>query len=269
MTPQEILALSDLNLAEAAREMARWHLDSEIQERGELLCVAGPDPFPAGYANAALALGSRPPRDPHGLVAAARDFFASRGRGFTFWLRTHLDAELARACAGAGLRAFSDSPGMLLEAALPDAPAPPGARVALVEDVAGMRDLASVSARAYASIGLPPAVCARQFEQPERLLAPHLLAVVAYSGGAAQSAALAILSHGIAGLYWVGTAPEGRKRGLGEACTRLAGNAAFARGARALVLQASRDGEPIYRRMGYREITRYTWWLQPPPRAGA
>jgi ribosomal protein S18 acetylase RimI-like enzyme len=265
MTPAEILALSDLNLAEATREMARWHLDSEIEERGELLCVAGPDPFPAGYANAALALGPKPPRDPRGLVEGARAFFAGRRRGFTFWTRAHLDAELAQACAGAGLRALSDSPGMWLAAALPDAPAPPGTRVALVDDVAGMRDFASVCARAYASVGLPPAVCARQLAQPEHLLAPHVLAVVGYGGGEAQSAALALLSHGIAGLYWVGTVPEGRKRGLGEACTRLVGNAAFARGARALVLQASRDGEPIYRRMGYREITRYAWWMQPPP----
>jgi len=27
------------------------------------------------------------------------------------------------------------------------------------------------------------------------------------------------------------------------------------------VLQASRQGEPVYRRMGYREITRYAWYV--------
>ena len=73
-----------------------------------------------------------------------------------------------------------------------------------------------------------------------------------------------VLSHGIAGIYWVGITPEARKRGLAEACTRWVGNAAFERGARCVVLQASPQGEPIYRRMGYREICRYGWWVRLP-----
>ena len=49
MQEREILTLSDLNLAEAAREMARWHKDYRIEESDDLLLVAGADPFPAGY----------------------------------------------------------------------------------------------------------------------------------------------------------------------------------------------------------------------------
>ena len=66
-------------------------------------------------------------------------------------------------------------------------------------------------------------------------------------------------------LAWVVTLPEYRGRGLGEACTRLVGNRAFELGARCVVLQASSQGEPIYRRMGYREITRYRWHAKGPP----
>jgi ribosomal protein S18 acetylase RimI-like enzyme len=264
MDSREALVLSDCNLAEATREMARWHRSAELWETGDGLFAAGADAFPVGYANAAMALGPDAPADPHALLAEADAFFSARGRGYTLWTRGHLDADLAAAAESAGLRPFSTAPGMLLEAPLSDAPLPDGASLAPVGDAAGVRDFASVSARAYAPLGMPSEVCARIFSMPERLLRPHVLSVVAYLDGAPVSAAQAILSHGVAGIYWVGSAPEARKRGLGEACTRQVGNAAFERGARCVVLQASQQGEPIYRRMGYREITRYAWWLRLP-----
>lgn len=262
MNPAEALELSDCNLAEATREMARWHPDSELWETGDLLCAAGPDPFPVGYGNAAMPLGPEAQPDPEALCARAHDFFGARGRGFTLWTRAHLDAELERAAEAAGLRPLARMPGMLLEAPSPDATPPVGARLTLVRDTAGLRDFASVSARAYAPMGLPAEVCLRIFSRPERALRPHVLSAVAYLDDQPVSAAQAILSHGIAGIYWVGSAPEARRRGLGEACTRLVGNATFERGARCVVLQASQQGEPIYRRMGYREITRYAWWVR-------
>jgi ribosomal protein S18 acetylase RimI-like enzyme len=264
MDSREALVLADCNLAEATREMARWHHSAELWETGDALYVAGVDAFPAGYGNAAMALGPDAPADAGALLAEADAFFAARGRGFTLWTRAHLDADLAAAAGAAGLRPLASMPGMLLEAPLADAPPPEGARLALARDAAGVRDFASVSARAYAPLGMPSEVCGHIFSMPERLLRPHVLSVVAYLDGAPVSAAQAILSHGVAGIYWVGSTPEARKRGLGEACTRLVGNAAFERGARCVVLQASQQGEPIYRRMGYREITRYAWWLRLP-----
>ncbi len=101
---------------------------------------------------------------------------------------------------------------------------------------------------------------AHTFEFAERIVRPHVISVVAYVKDEPVSAAMAILSHGIAGIYWVGTVESGRRRGLGQACTRAVGNAAFERGARFISLQASTQGEPIYRSMGYREVTRYAWY---------
>jgi predicted GNAT family acetyltransferase len=62
--------------------------------------------------------------------------------------------------------------------------------------------------------------------------------------------------------------PDARGKGLAELCTRAVGNLAFDLGARVVVLQASVMGEPVYRRMGYREVTRYPYYLQLPPSAG-
>ncbi len=73
---------------------------------------------------------------------------------------------------------------------------------------------------------------------------------------------MVILTHGVGGIYWVGTTPAVRGKGLAELVTRAVGNVAFDMGARAVVLQASPMGDPIYRRMGYREVTRYPYYVQ-------
>lgn len=96
------------------------------------------------------------------------------------------------------------------------------------------------------------------------LVQPHVAAFVARLDGVPVAAAMTLVTHGVAGIYWVGTTPEARGRGLAEACTRLATNAGFDLGAQVAALQASVMGEPIYLRMGYREITRYPWYVLMP-----
>jgi ribosomal protein S18 acetylase RimI-like enzyme len=76
---------------------------------------------------------------------------------------------------------------------------------------------------------------------------------------------MTVVTHGVAGIYWVGTIPAARGRGLAELCTRAAGNAGFDLGGRIAALQASPMGEPVYKRMGYFEVTRYPYLVQIPP----
>ncbi len=267
MDSTEELTLADLNLAEAAREMVRWHLDYRIDEREDLLLLAGSDSFPIGYSNCAMAIGPRVVANPERMIAAADEFFAGIGRGYTFWIRQHLDAPLEQRLQEVGQTPFSDSPGMLLDTPNPDRPLGAGLRVAQAVDLESASQLAAIEAGGYATMGMPPEFTLQIFSMPERLLNPHTIVVLGYAEGQPMAAAIAILSNGIAGIYWVATLPEARGRGLGEACTRLAGNRALEMGARCVVLQASTQGEPIYRRMGYREITRYRWYAKGPPSA--
>jgi hypothetical protein len=75
------------------------------------------------------------------------------------------------------------------------------------------------------------------------------------------------LSHSIAGVYFVGTVERARGSGLGDAVTRAVTNRAFEAGARAVTLQASVMGEPIYLKMGYQTIYHYTTFARFEPAA--
>ncbi len=211
-----------------------------------------------------MALGPRAPESAESLVAQADAFFGKLGRGYTIWVRDHLDADLEAHLQKAALSPLSDTPGMVLDAPVPDRSLAAGLRVVQVEDLDAVRALGAVEAAGYATIGMPAAITECIFARPERLINPHTAIVMGYLEEKPVAAAIAILSNGIAGLYWVVTLPEARGRGLGEACTRLASNRAFELGARCVILQASVQGEPIYLRMGYREITRYRWYVKGP-----
>jgi ribosomal protein S18 acetylase RimI-like enzyme len=62
------------------------------------------------------------------------------------------------------------------------------------------------------------------------------------------------ISHGVAGIYWVGVAKPCRGRGIGAALTVAALLAGRERGLRIGTLQASSMGEPVYRGIGFETV---------------
>ncbi len=76
---------------------------------------------------------------------------------------------------------------------------------------------------------------------------------------------MTIVSHGVAGIYWVGSLERARGKGLGEATTAAATNAGFELGADLASLQASPMGKPIYERMGYETLFDYRLYMSAPP----
>jgi ribosomal protein S18 acetylase RimI-like enzyme len=152
---------------------------------------------------------------------------------------------------------------MVIEDTLGDTSLSAGVRLQQVTTESMADDFAEVAARSFTTLGLPEDVGRSVFRDPCALLVPHLYPVVAYLDDKPASCAVALLSHGIGGIYYVGTIEAARGMGLAEHCTRAAGNAAFKLGARCVVLQASVYGEPVYKRMGYKEFTRYPWFICP------
>jgi GNAT superfamily N-acetyltransferase len=84
-----------------------------------------------------------------------------------------------------------------------------------------------------------------------------------YVGGKPAATSVRIRTGGVAGIYFVSTLPEFRRRGFGEAMTWRAISDGRAAGCKLSYLQASKMGRPIYERMGFRVIEEYTEWRKP------
>jgi GNAT superfamily N-acetyltransferase len=66
------------------------------------------------------------------------------------------------------------------------------------------------------------------------------------------------------GIYDMGVVPQARRRGYGRALTLAALACARARGCTSVTLNATGDGEPVYRNVGFESLgLGMTWWLFP------
>jgi len=253
MRIEEQIELCDLNFAEANRELAR-RAGGAVHDEGGLLLYAGAHDLPV-LVNAAFCTGGTLPADE--VLARADAFFGPRRRGYTVLVREHADRALRDAVAAAGLVPFGEPPAMVLATRLADARPPVGVELRLVASDDDAAAFGRVMGLAYATYGMPEECGPALVGRLQVLRAPHVASFVAESEAGVVAGAMVIVTHGVAGVYWVGTTPDARGRGLAELCTRAATNAGFDLGARIAALQASVMGEPIYRRMGYVTVTRY------------
>ena len=91
------------------------------------------------------------------------------------------------------------------------------------------------------------------------LLAPETRIAVAYLDGSPIATATAHSCHGITLVEGVAVMPEARGRGAAAAVTAAATSAFRDHSA---VLLASDDGQPVYERLGYLRLERWTVWLR-------
>ena len=107
--------------------------------------------------------------------------------------------------------------------------------------------------------------CALGFENPaiESVMSSDLVDhplsrwFTGYVNGQPVATSLLFQTGRMAGIYNVATLKEFRRRGIGEAMTWAAVNAGRANGSEYACLQPSALGEPIYKRMGFKTISRY------------
>jgi len=176
------------------------------------------------------------------------------------WLvgSTSRPTDLEERLLASGLSRIGDSPGMALDLRgwQVGAPMPEGVTIELVVDEAGLSRWREVQRR---GLGLDD-------ESAEAWWVAHrrpgfdpglpLRNWVASLDGAPVAAAALFVGAGVAGIYNVVTVPEARGRGIGRAVTAAALDAGAAQGLPVAVLGASEMGYPVYRRLGFRDVSR-------------
>ncbi len=254
MVTADEIRLGQLNVIELAREDARWQSPHEIVERDGVLLFAGSSDFP-GYCNGVRRVDDAVPGTR--VVEMAQEFFATRHRGFSLWTRAlPVDDDLHAAALAAGINEYGDSPQMICRDQVPDRANDPDVTIEWITDRVGVDHFARIGGAAYAVYGSPAEATESHFNRPDALTSPNVHAALAWLEGEPVGAALMLMSHGIAGVYWVAVLEEARGRGIAYAITRFVTNRAFDLGAANVQLQASKMGEPVYRRMGYEELHR-------------
>jgi ribosomal protein S18 acetylase RimI-like enzyme len=217
---------------------------------------AGANDFPV-MANGAIPLDG----DPVALVAAAREYFAERRRGFSLFARSEADDDAARE---AGMNVVLDRyPAMVLRAPVELRTMPDGVELRRVSGEDDAREYLTVADAAFVALGLPAGMLLQL--DPLSFLADGTAAFIAHDGGRAVAVASVVMARGIGGIQWVGVLEEARGRGLAALVTGAAANAAFEEfGAEYAWLEASHMGDPVYRRMGFEELFSYRIWVAVP-----
>jgi ribosomal protein S18 acetylase RimI-like enzyme len=234
-----------LNEQELWREMVRWS-GGLIHEQGGLLFVAGP----SSYLRVVIRLDESVPGAE--AVRRAGAFFAASAGDHIVLVREPADGDLAEAALAAGYTpAWTERPMTLSK---PPAEPPPLAGVDIRAVTSAEEVLAYGRVVAEANDDPGERERARLLFHDETILAPQIAAFVAYLDGAPVSCAMTLVSHGVAGVFYVGTVEQARRRGLGDALTRIAARAGFALGAQAAWLGASEMGANLYRRIGFLDL---------------
>jgi GNAT superfamily N-acetyltransferase len=258
-----------LNLVESSRRLFGLDPGAEIKAGEGWLFGAGRSTHPL-ISNAAFRIDDRLDPDEH--IERARAWFARRGRGFAVWTRAGApeDRGLIEAAERAGLRSVYEMPEMVLRGEGGKAPPPfelsppAGVELAPVESAEDAAAYWRVATESYADIGFPPEIFAF-YENHDYLWADGTTAFLARVDGEPAAISMTIVTHEVAGIYWVGTGEAARGRGLGTALTAAAVDAGLALGATSASLQASPMGKPIYQRMGFETIFDYRLYLRPAP----
>jgi GNAT acetyltransferase-like protein len=255
------LSRTHLNLVDSSRQLFELDPGAAIEAAPGWLFGAGSSTHPV-ISNGAFRRDDAV--DAGELVARAKEFFAARGRGFSIWVRGDQaeDRDLGAAAEAAGLQLVYEMPEMTLEEKLAPPELPLGAELRKLTATDQVTDFWRVATTSYASIGFPPEVFAG-YTNHAGLLAENVVAFLALHDGEPVSIAMTIVSHGVAGIYWVGSLEQARGKGLGRAVTVAATNAGFDLGADLASLQASPMGKSIYLELGYETAFEYQMWMFP------
>jgi ribosomal protein S18 acetylase RimI-like enzyme len=181
---------------------------------------------------------------------------------FSWWIEPDSQpANLGEHLAAHGLAYTEGARGMAVDlAALEAVEVPAGLTIKQVGGAATLREWVRAASRGFAldsdsesaSFDLFDGL---GFDLPLRNYAGYL-------EGEPVATAELFLAAGVAGIYWVATVPEARRRGIGAAMTLAPLREAQALGYRVGILHSAPMGFGVYRSLGFREYCRMSHYYQ-------
>lgn len=196
------------------------------------------------------------------LVQCAR-YFAPRTLRWSFWLcEDSLDSSTRRRARAVlmdrDLRPISQAPGMLAESLAPPVRPLPQIECVPVADRATRQTFGALTA---VSFDIPMGIAKAVYE-PERAWLGDYRGYVGLAAGKAVAIIAIVATPDALGVYSLSTLPECRRLGYGEALLRAAVAVERQRtGIRRVVLQSTDAGYSLYRRLGFREVAKFSVYL--------
>jgi ribosomal protein S18 acetylase RimI-like enzyme len=196
-------------------------------------------------------------------VATASSWFAERRTRWSQWIcDDHVPANQRRGVADVfyrhHLRPLTEAPGMLAPALRPPDRALPVIRWRRVDDAQTRVEFAHLTTVCFDI----PFVTAQMIYQPEAAWRGDYQGYIGYVNNKAISMLATVAAADSIGIYSVGTLPEMRRHGYAEILMRnVVDDVRKRTGLSRIVLQATRAGYPMYRKLGFRETTRFNVYL--------
>jgi GNAT superfamily N-acetyltransferase len=193
-------------------------------------------------------------------AASVQAYFTERKLLFSLMFRDAEPQRILAPLSALGWRRREDpTPGMTLAlpAAIPAVAAPLS-----IERVRTASQFAAFRETAFRGFGFPPTIA--HLFLPDRMLAMSQVRMFAgLVAGEVVATSLMIATGSVAGIYWVATLEGHRGRGHGAALTWAAAGAGSEFGCTLASLQASKQGRPVYARMGFAHVLDYEHLLPP------
>jgi ribosomal protein S18 acetylase RimI-like enzyme len=200
------------------------------------------------------------PRGLEGQLADCARFYQSRSSRWSFWLcEEYLDSRTRRQSKqifhAANLREISRAPALIASALSPVERKLPTLECVAVTDAASRAAFGELTAVCF-DIPFP---ITKSVYLPERAWQGVYRGFVGLVDGKAVSMVATVVYNGAIGIYSLGTLPAFRNRGYGEALLRAAVRTCPA--GLPLVLESTAAGYQLYRRLGFREVGKFTVYL--------
>jgi hypothetical protein len=238
-----------------------------VETVGDFLLVIGVHPSWV-IANVAFPRADRsePAANPGAHLPEVLDRFRAVGHGMHLTTADHVGAAFDDAARANGWEVAFSAPGMIADQ-VAESRVPSDVELTWVENAHDLARFRRVEKEGFADDEDEREMIDAVFADIRSVEPPGMRAVIASTGGEDAAAAAVYVHEGVATIGLVGTVPRFRRRGLGGLVTATVANAGFELGADTAFLMATAMGEPVYRRIGFRTVEDYRFWL-PPTDAG-